>query len=378
MTTPDAGFGTFFLPGPTEVRPAVLAAMLRPMIPHRGADFEALYARCDAGLRTVFRTERPVYLSSSSATGLMEGAVRAAPAGPILAVVNGAFSERFADIARACGRDVQVLDVVWGCPADPDDVARALRTGPSSGGRFAAVTVVHSETSTGALTDVRAVAAVARAHGVVCLVDSVTGVGGAELHADTWALDFVLTGSQKALALPPGLAFGVASAEFIAGAAARPAGAAARGRYFDLTEFETYAARRQTPNTPALSLFYALDVQLAAMAACEPIEARWARHRAMAEQMWAWVDARAERFGLGVLAPSGARSPTVTTVALPAGLDSAALVRALAARGYTIGAGYGRLRGTTFRVGHMGDHTPETLTGCLAACDDALAELTGH
>jgi len=367
----EAPFGTFFLPGPTEVRPAVLAAMLRPMIPHRGAEFEALYARCDAGLRRVFRTERPVYLSSSSATGLMEGAVRAAPAGPVLAVVTGAFSERFADIARACGRDVRVLDVPWGRAADPDDLARAL-----AADRFAAVTVVHSETSTGALTDVRAVAAAARAHGAACLVDSVTGVGGAELHADAWQLDFVLTGSQKALALPAGLAFGVASAAFAAGAVARPAAEAARGRYFDLAEFEAYAAKRQTPNTPALSLFYALDAQLAAMADGEPIEARWARHRAMAEQTWAWVDARAARFGVGVLAPAGERSPTVTAVTLPEGLDSAAVVRAVAARGYTIGSGYGRLKATTFRVGHMGDHTPETLAGCLAACDDALVGLT--
>ncbi len=370
-------FGTFFLPGPTEVRPEVLAAMTRPMIPHRGRDFEALYARCDAGLRRVFRTERPVYVSSSSATGLMEGAVRAAAPGPVLAVVTGAFSERFADIARACGRGVDVLDVPWGRAADPDDVARALAAGPTAaagGGRFAAVTVVHSETSTSALTDVRAVAAAARAHGAACLVDSVTGVGGAELHADAWGLDFVLTGSQKALALPPGLAFGVASAEFAAGIAARPAGAAARGRYLDLAEFEAYAAKHQTPNTPAVSLLYALDAQLEAFAR-EPIEARWARHRAMAEQMWEWAEARGDRFGLGLLAPPGERSPTVTAVTLPPGVTGDAVAAAVAERGYVIGAGYGRLKATTFRVGHMGDHTPATLAGCLAACDDALAAL---
>lgn len=380
-STTERPFGTFFLPGPTEVRPAVLAAMLQPMLPHRGAEFEALYARCDAGLRRVFQTTRPVYLSSSSATGLMEGAVRAAPAGPVLAVITGAFAERFADIARACGRAVHTLDGPWGRAADPDAVARTLAAGvPDTlgGGRFAAVTVVHSETSTGALTDVQAITAAAHAHGAACLVDSVTGIGGAPLYTDAGQLDFVLTGSQKALALPPGLAFGVASAEFIAGAAARPAAEAARGRYFDLAEFEAYAAKHQTPNTPALSLFYALDAQLAAMAACEPVEARWARHATMAAEMWAWVEARAERFGIGVLAPAGERSPTVTAVTLPPGLDSAAVVRVVAARGYTIGAGYGRLRATTFRVGHMGDHTPDTLAGCLAACDDALAELTAR
>jgi aspartate aminotransferase-like enzyme len=364
-------FGTFFLPGPTEVRPEILQAMTRPMLPHRGAEFEALFARLQDGLRLVFDTARPVYVSSSSATGLMEGSVRCAPAGPVLAVVNGAFSERFADIARACGRDVAVLDVPWGRGADPDDVARALARGPAGGGRFAVVTVVHSETSTAALTDVRAVSAAAQAHGAACLVDSVTGVGGAELHADAWALDFVLTGSQKALALPPGLAFGVASAAF-----ARAAGAApARGRYFDLAEFEAYAAKHQTPNTPALPLLYALDAQLAAMASCEPIAARWARHAAMAAQAWAWVEAHAARFGVGMLAPPGERSPTVTAITLPAGLAGEAVVRAVTERGYVIGAGYGKLRGTTVRIGHMGDHTPATLAGCLAACEDALATL---
>ena len=366
-------FGTFFLPGPTEVRPAILAAMTRPMIPHRGRDFETLFGRLQDGLRLVFDTARPVYVSSSSATGLMEGGVRCAPEGAVLAVVNGAFSERFADIARACGRAVTVLDVPWGRAADPDDVARALAAGAPGGGRFAAVTVVHSETSTAALTDVRAVAAACRAHGAACLVDSVTGIGGAELHADAWALDFVLTGSQKALALPPGLAFGVASEGFARTAAQAPA----RGRYFDLAEFEAYAHRRQTPNTPALPLLYALDAQLAAMAAGEPIAARWARHAAMAAQCHAWVAGRADRFGIGLLAPPGERSPTVTAITLPAGLGGDAVVDAMARRGYVVGNGYGRLRGTTVRIGHMGDHTPATLAGCLAALDDALAEVVG-
>jgi len=133
MTSPT--FGTFFLPGPTEVRPEILAAMTRPMISHRSAEFEALYQHCDEGLRRVFRTTRPVYISSSSATGLMEGAIRNAPDGPILSLVNGAFSERFADIARACGRTVHALEVPWGHVVPLEMVERALRDR-----RFAAVT----------------------------------------------------------------------------------------------------------------------------------------------------------------------------------------------------------------------------------------------
>ncbi len=360
------GFGTFFLPGPTEVRPEVLAAMTRPMIPHRGTAFEALYARIDEGLRPVFRTRRPVFVSSSSATGLMEAAVRAAPAGRLLSLVNGAFAERFADVARACGRDVDVLDAAWGEVADLGEAERRLARS-----RYAAVTVVHSETSTGALTDVRAVRALARAHGALCLVDTVTGLAGTPFDFDGWELDYAFTGSQKALAMPPGLAFAVASERFMTTAKAQPA----RGRYFDLVEFEAYAAKRQTPNTPALSLLYAAEAQVARLAA-EGLEARWARHAAMAERTWRWVDETAARLGaaMRVLAPAGSRSPTVTAIVLPAGLTGPDVARAVAERGYTIGAGYGRLREGTIRIGHMGDHEVAGLEGCLGVVGDVIAE----
>ncbi|GJG85803.1 aminotransferase [Gemmatimonadetes bacterium T265] len=385
MTTPNvvpnSSFGTFFLPGPTEVRPEVLAAMTRPMIAHRGAAFEALYARCDAGLRRVFKTARPVFISSSSATGLMEAAVRCARPGPVLAVVNGAFSERFAEIARACGREVDVLAVPFGRAADPDDVARQL-----SRRAYAAVTVAHSETSSGALTDVVALGAAARAHGARMLVDSVTALGAAPLDFDASGLDFVLTGSQKALALPPGLAFAAVGEGYLAEVGAAPD----RGRYFDVAEFAAFAAKRQTPNTPALSLFYALEAQLArtvgvdaaagaaAALAPEPVEARWARHAALAAQTWAWAEACGGRFGIAVLAPEGERSPTVSAITLPTSVAPAAVVAAVARRGYVVGGGYGAGKGSTFRIGHMGDHTAEGLAGCLAACTEALAEIVGR
>ncbi|HEU4700482.1 MAG TPA: aminotransferase class V-fold PLP-dependent enzyme, partial [Gemmatimonadales bacterium] len=357
--------GRFFLPGPTEVRPAVLAAMLRPMMPHRGRAFEALFERLQAGLRAVFRTTRPVLVSTSSATGLMEAAVRCAPAGPVLALVNGAFAERFAQLARACDRETDVLETPWGAAPDLDAVARRL-----AARRYAAVTVVHSETSTGVLTDVRAVTALARHHGARCLVDSVTGIAGAPLEFDAWELDFALTGSQKALALPPGLAFAAASADFMD--AVRRDAPAGRGLYFDLVEMEAFAARHQTPNTPALPLLYALEAQLAAIAA-EGIEARWRRHAAMAETVVRWVEtAGGPRAGLGILAPPGARSPTVTALTLPPTLTGDAVVAAMAERGYTIGNGYGKLKGASVRIGHMGDHTVAGLAGCLDALADVL------
>ena len=364
--TPPA-FGTFFLPGPTEVHPEVMAGMLRPMIPHRGAAFEALFGRCAAGLQSVFCTSRPVYIASSSATGLMEGAVRAAPRGAILAIVNGAFSERFARIATACGRETEVLQVEWGATVD----ATLLRARLAAR-RFAAVTVVHSESSTGALTDVRAVSALAQAHGAACLIDSVTGVAGTPVETDAWQLDFIFTGSQKALALPPGLAFGVASEAFLAHAAETPG----RGVYFDLLEFESYARKQQTPNTPALSLLYALDAQLPRLAA-EGIEGRWARHAAMASATHAWVATLAARTGrpFGILAAPDERSHTVSAITVPDDVSANEIVQAVAKRGFVVGEGYGPLKGRTFRIGHMGDHTVATLGNCLTACDDAIDDV---
>jgi aspartate aminotransferase-like enzyme len=367
MTASLIPHGTFFFPGPTEVRGVVLEAMTRPMIPHRGAAFEAMFERLQQALQAIFDTRRPVYVSSSSATGLMEAGIRCAPPGRVLSVVNGAFSARFAAIARACGRETDVLDVPWGGTVDLEQLHERLRAT-----RYAVLTIVHSETSTGALTDVREAARIARGEGTVCLVDSVTGIGGAELRLDEWGLDYALTGSQKALALPPGLAFAAASESFAA--AARTA--TARGLYFDLVEFESYAAKRQTPNTPALPLLYAADVQLPAIAR-EGMTARWARHAAMAERTYRWVDALASRHGdsIRVLAREGHRSPTVTSIMLPDSLPSSTVLAAVAERGFTIGSGYGKNKETTIRIGHMGDHTVEGLDRCLAACDGAFDSL---
>jgi aspartate aminotransferase-like enzyme len=258
------------------------------------------------------------------------------------------------------------MEIPWGDTVEMTQLEDRLQMR-----RYAALTIVHSETSTGALTDIRSATRLARANGATCLVDSVTGVGGAELKFDEWELDFALTGSQKALALPPGLAFAAASSEFIERAKNVPD----RGLYFDLVEFEAYAAKRQTPNTPAIPLFYAADVQLGAIAR-EGMEARWKRHAEMARRTYAWVDGIAGRFGesFRVSARAGHRSPTVTSIVLPPSLPSATLTRAVRERGYTIGTGYGKNRDTSVRIGHMGDHTVQGLERCLAAVEGALAE----
>lgn len=363
----DSAFGTFFVPGPTEVRPEILEHMTRPMMGHRGRAFEAMFARIEAGLRDVLLTARPVYVGATSATGFMEMAIRNAPEGPILSLVNGGFSERFAQVAEACNRRVERLVVPWGATFDMDLVESAL-----DAMRFSAVTVAHSETSTGVLTDVRTVAQLAHRHGAMALVDSVSGAGGAEIMVDGWALDFAFTASQKALALPAGLAFAVASADYVE----RAKSVADRGFYFDVLQYDKYAEKNQTPSTPATSLLYALEAQMGDIGR-EGIERRWERHLAMRDATIAWVEAVAARRGvqLDVIAPDGARSPTVTVISLPPAIKGAEVTEAVKARGYTIGGGYGQLKDSTVRIGHMGDHSVEGLRRCLHACENAIAEL---
>ena len=344
----DASFGRFFLPGPTEVHPDILAAQLKPMMGHRGKGMEELMASIQPSLQRVFRTGRPVYIAAASATGFMEGALRNGARRRVLSLVNGAFSERFHAIARACGFVADRLDVPWGEAHSPEALADAL-----DGKDYDAITVVHSETSTGVLNPIRELTATAHAAGdVAVLVDSVTGIAGAQVETDAWSLDFVLTGSQKALALPPGLALGVATE----GLLGRARAAANRGVYFDFVEFEKYAATNQTPNTPALSLMYALAAQLQRIDA-EGIEARWARHAAMAQRTWAWVaEMREDGIGLTLPVVERFRSPTVTCIALPPGASSAPIVAEMKKRGFVIGAGYGKAKDTQIRIGHMGDH----------------------
>jgi aspartate aminotransferase-like enzyme len=363
-----SGFGTFFLPGPTEVRAEVLAAMTRPTIFHRSKAFESMFATIQAGLGELFLTARPVYVMPASGTGAMEAAVRNVAQGKILSLVNGSFSERFADIAESCGHVVTRLTVQPGETFDLDQVESALRDGG-----YRAVTVAHSETSTGVISPVAEIARLARAHGALSLVDSVSGIGGADLRADAWGLDFVFTASQKALAIPAGLAFAVASPEYLE----RAKQSTSHGRYFDVADFEKFSALHQTPTTPALHLLYALDVQLSNIA-LEGIERRWERHLAMRTMTEAWVSTTAEklRVPLRVLATEGIRSPTVTAIVLPDRVTPSQIVEEVARRGFVIGGGLAPVAKTTIRIGHMGDHTVDGLAFCLSAVEDAVAGAT--
>jgi len=362
MTTTT--FGRFLLPGPTEVHSDVLAAMARPMIPHRGAEMEALLASLAPPLRDLCRTTRSVLLGACSATGFMELAVRNGVRRRCLSLVGGAFGDRFAHIALASGKDVIRLEVPAGGTIEPDLLRDSLKRTPVD-----AVTLVHSETSTGALAPVAELAAVAREFpDVMVLVDAVTSLAGSPVETDAWGLDFVLTGSQKALALPPGLALGVASERLLE----RARQVEGRGLYFDVLAFAEAFAKNQPPNTPAIPLLYALERQLARIHAEGGVEGRWARHDAMRRAVERWAAERGEARGVGFLPREGRRSWTVSCLTLPPSVAGKALVGAVRAAGYVIGSGYGSLKNSTIRIGHMGDHTVDSVEAVLAIIEEKL------
>ena len=354
-------FGRFFLPGPTDVHPEVLAAMQRPMIGHRSSAMERLLQGMAPPLGRLCRSTHPVLVGTTSATGFMEMAVRNGVRRRALSLVNGAFSERFAALVGAAGKEDIRLDVPLGGAVEPEMLRDALRRTPVD-----AVTCVHSETSTGVLQDVAGFAEVVREFDdVLLLVDAVTSLAGSPVETDSWALDFVFTGSQKALALPPGLALGVASDRMLE----RARTLEGRGLYFDLVTFAHATAKFQPTNTPAISLLYALETQLARIDREGGVEARWRRHDAMRRRVEEW----SADTGIAFLPREGRRSWTVSCLKLPEGKRAKDVAGALKQEGWTIGAGYGALKDSTIRIGHMGDHTVAALDELLSLIARAVA-----
>jgi aspartate aminotransferase-like enzyme len=301
-----------------------------------------------------------VFTTTSAATGLWEAALLNLTPERVLAIVSGAFSERWAACARDLGIAVDVLEAPWGSPVDPDEVRRALGKA-----RYEAVTVVHSETSTGTLNDLAAIArAVREASDAFVLADVVTSIAGSPVECDAWNLDFVLSGSQKALALPPGLGVAFASARFL-----ERAKASSRAHYLRLAEAEAFAEKNQTPYTPSTPHLFALDVQLDHILQ-ETIEGRWARHDALRRRVESWAAERGHTY----VPAAGARSWTVSCLKPRPGLSSEALVAKVKERGFTIGGGYGKWKASTFRIGHMGDVDLASLEALLAALDESAGE----
>ncbi len=349
-----------FLPGPTEVREVVLASQAQRLIGHRSREIEALLASIQPRLREVFRTDHRVYISTSSATGLFEAAARNCVARRALCCVNGAFSDRWREVVAAVGKPHDVLEIEWGKPVTAELVDEALERGG-----YDAVTLVHNETSTGVTSPVAEIAAAvrARAPDALLLVDTVSALGGIDVRVDEWGLDVCLTGGQKCLALPPGLAFAAVSDRALERTRAVPD----RGWYFDFLVFQKYLERNQTPATPAITLLYSLDVQLDRILE-EGLEARFARHSAMAEHVRGWALA-----GMDLFAAEGYRSDSVSAVTNTLKIDVRAMNRWLAENhDMVVANGYGKLADRTFRIGHMGDHTVEDVEALTAAIDEFL------
>ena len=352
-----------FLPGPVEVRREILEAQTAWMIGHRTAEFAALFARLQGKLKRAFFTDSRVYVSGSSGSGLWEGAVRCGIRADrkVLHLTGGAFSERWADISRANGLQVDCVQVDWGKAHTPEMVAAAL-----DAARYDAVCAVHNETSTGVTNPIREIGAVVNQHDeTLFFVDTVSGFLGTELRVDAWGIDIALTSSQKAFALPPGIAFAAVSDRLLERAKTIPH----RGYYFDFLTLEKSLLKDNTPSTPPIALMVAADMQMDAILD-EGIEARWARHRAMREATHEWALAR----GFGLYAQEGFRSDTVTTVANTRNIDVNEMGAFMENEvGYAMDKGYGAIKGKTFRLPHMGDVTMEMLREVLDGIDAFIA-----
>ena len=352
--------GRFWLPGPVEVAPSVLEAMAQPMVGHRTVAGHALAERLQHGLRRVFHADRPVLLATASATAMMEAAIRSGVRDRLLAIVSGTFGERFATIAERCDKDVIRVHVARGEAIQPAQLAEFLDGPPVD-----AVSMVHVETSTGSVAPVRdLIATIRRSTNALTIVDAVGSLGAMPVDPAGWDADLVIGASQKGLAVPPGLAFAVASERFLARAAALRD----RGLYLDIVELHAAAAAARFPQTPALPVCYALDRQLERILG-DDLNARFARHRAMRERVEQWAMREAE---FTLLAPAGQRADTVSALVLPEGTSAATLMADLARDGFAIAPGLEDDFDRLIRIGHMGEVTPDQLDRLLATLDARL------
>lgn len=356
------GHKRLVIPGPVEVRREILEAQTQWMIGHRSTAFADLFARLQPKLKQAFMTKHRVFISGSSGTGLWEGASRNCIRDDrkALHLVGGAFSERWAEVSQLNGKQVDVIQVEWGEAHTPEMVADALKKET-----YDAVCVVHNETSTGVTNPIKAIGEVVRQYpDTLYLVDTVSGFLGAELRVDDWGIDIALTSSQKAFGLPPGIAFAAVSDRVLE----RAAQVKNRGYYFDFIEIEASLKKNNTPSTPPISLMFAADRQLDDILA-EGVENRWARHTQMREMTHSWAFSR----DFGIFAQDGYRSPTVTTVDNRVkNIDVDQMAKFMGGKGFSMDKGYGKIKGKTFRIAHMGDMQTSTLEEVLSGLDEFL------
>ena len=355
------------IPGPVEVSEKTFQAFCRPMIGHRGQGFKDLYAKIQPQLQQLLYTKQLVYISTSSAWGVMEGAVRNLVAKKVLNCMCGAFSDKWLDVSKRCGKEAEALQVPWGSPIRADEVDKKLATG-----QFDALTVIHNETSTGVMSPLAEIAALKKKYpDVMFIVDAVSSMTATKIEFDALGLDVLLAGTQKAFALPPGAAVFVCSPAALAKAAT----AKDRGYYFDFVEFQKNAEGSMTPSTPSIGHIHALASKLEDMFA-EGLDARFARHQKLAGLTHAW----AAKHGFTLFPEKGFESVTLTCVnngARSGGrvVDVAKLQKLVKDGGFLIDGGYGKIKGTTFRISNMGDETEASMNTLYAVLDQAMAQL---
>jgi aspartate aminotransferase-like enzyme len=355
------------IPGPVEVSEKTFRAFCTPMIGHRSQAFKDLYAKIQPQLQALFYTRQLVYLSTSSAWGVMEGTIRNLVAKKVLCCMCGAFSDKWLDVARRCGREAEGLQVPWGSPILPELVEAKLATG-----QFDALTLIHNETSTGVMSPLDRIAELKQKFpGVMFITDAVSSLTGIKIEFDALGLDVLLAGTQKALAMPPGTALFACSAAALAKAATSKD----RGYYFDFVEFQKNAEQNMTPSTPSIGHVFALQSKLEDIFA-EGLENRYARHRKLAQRTRDW----AAGHGFTLFPEPGYESVTLTCVnngAKPGGrvMDVPKFQKLVREQGFLIDGGYGKIKGATFRISNMGDETEATMGQLYAAMDRAMKQL---
>jgi len=355
------------IPGPVEVSEKTFRAFCSPLIGHRGQGFKDLLAKIQPQLQALLSTKQLVYLSTSSAWGVMEAAIRNLVSSKVLNCMCGAFSDKWFDVSKRCGKAAEALQVPWGSPIRAEQVDARL-----AAGQFDALTLIHNETSTGVMSPLAEIAALKRKYAdVMFIVDAVSSLSAAKIEFDTLGIDVLLAGTQKALALPPGMAVFVCSPAALAKAATTKD----RGYYFDFVEFQKNAEQNMTPSTPSIGHVYALVSKLEEIVS-EGLETRYARHAKLAQMTRDW----AARHGFTPFPEKGFESVTLTCVnngAKPGGrvIDVAKFQKLVKDQGFLIDGGYGKIKGSTFRISNMGDETEATMSQLFAALDAAMKQL---
>ncbi|MCD6359193.1 MAG: alanine--glyoxylate aminotransferase family protein [Dehalococcoidia bacterium] len=353
------------IPGPTPCPPETLQAMGGQMINHRGEEFAEILQRATAKLKMMFQTRSDVIILTASGTGGLEAAIvnSLSPNDKVLAVSIGVFGDRFADIAKCFGANVNRLQFEWGKAADPDAIRQALNEDPD----IKAVLVTHNETSTGVTNDIEALGRVVSEFDKLLIVDAVSGLGSLKMRVDAWHCDVVVTGSQKGWMIPPGL-----SMLSINQKGWRANSQATMPRfYWDLSKAKDYLKKGQTSWTPAISLFYALDKALSMMEH-EGLANITARHARVAEATRRGI----EKLGLSLFADKSFASNTVTAVKIPDGINVSELRQVLKDDyGVVVAGGQRHLANKIFRIGHLGWVTEADIKETLTALEKTLTKL---